>query len=206
VFDGGVMIAADMLGSYGSLAKFRDCPRVMKVNETTILGAGGDYADYQFLHDIIEQKVIDEDCLDDGFHIKPKSLYCWLTRVLYNRRSKFDPLWTTFLVGGLQDGEPFLGHVDKLGTAFEAPHIATGYGAYIALPMMRDAYEKNPKLSKAQAEEVLTRCLRVLFYRDARSFNKYQIVTVTKDGSSIEGPRLLTDLKWEVGLLNEGYE
>ena len=56
-FDGGVMIAADTLGSYGSLARYRNCSRVVKVNETTIMGAGGDYADFQFLKDIIEQRV-----------------------------------------------------------------------------------------------------------------------------------------------------
>ena len=56
-FDGGVMIAADTLGSYGSLARYRNCSRIIKVNETTIMGAGGDYADFQFLRDIIEQRV-----------------------------------------------------------------------------------------------------------------------------------------------------
>ncbi len=56
-FDGGVAIAADKLGSYGSLARYRDLSRVIKVNETTVLGAGGDYADFQFLKSIIEQRV-----------------------------------------------------------------------------------------------------------------------------------------------------
>jgi 20S proteasome subunit beta 7 len=56
-FKDGVLIAADTLGSYGSLARFRNCPRVMKVNENIVLGAGGDYADYQYLQRIIQQKV-----------------------------------------------------------------------------------------------------------------------------------------------------
>jgi 20S proteasome subunit beta 7 len=56
-FDGGVILAADTLGSYGSLARYRDCPRVMKVNDCTVLGGGGDYADYQHLKSVIEQKV-----------------------------------------------------------------------------------------------------------------------------------------------------
>jgi 20S proteasome subunit beta 7 len=56
-FEGGVAIAADILCSYGSLARFRDCPRVMHVNDNIILGAGGDYADFQYLKDVIEQKM-----------------------------------------------------------------------------------------------------------------------------------------------------
>ena len=55
-YDGGVVIAADTLGSYGSLARFTEIERVLKVNETTVLGAGGDFADFQFLSDIIKQK------------------------------------------------------------------------------------------------------------------------------------------------------
>lgn len=58
VFDRGVIIAGDLLGSYGSLARFRNCPRVLKVNDNAILGAGGDYADFQYVKDLIEQKML----------------------------------------------------------------------------------------------------------------------------------------------------
>ena len=95
---GGVLMAADTLGSYGSMARFPDLNRIMKVfhertysyrifscgcqcpfppspasishppascsrpstftsfhlqvNDTTVLGAGGDYADFQFISDV----------------------------------------------------------------------------------------------------------------------------------------------------------
>ncbi|KAK9685214.1 Proteasome subunit [Popillia japonica] len=187
-FNKGVLIAGDMLGSYGSLARFRNCPRIMKVNDNVILGAGGDYADFQYVKDFIDQKVIDEQCLDDGFIMKPKSLYCWLTRIMYNRRSKFDPFWNNFVVGGLQDGEPFLGTIDKLGTSYEDKTICTGYGAYMATPLLRDAMDKNPNPTEQEARDLVNRCMEVLYYRDARSFPKYQLAVITADGVSIEGP------------------
>lgn len=56
-YDKGVIIAGDTLGSYGSLARYRDCPRVLKVNDNIILGAGGDYGDFQYVKDLIEQKM-----------------------------------------------------------------------------------------------------------------------------------------------------
>ncbi|KAI0207545.1 Proteasome subunit beta type-4 [Lamellibrachia satsuma] len=185
-FDGGVMIAADKLGSYGSMARYRNCSRILRVNNATIMGAGGDYADFQFLRDIVEQRVIDEECLDDGFSYTPRSLFSWVTRVLYNRRSRFNPLWNTVLIGGLQDGQPFLGYVDKIGTAYQSPTAASGFGAYVALPMLRDAYEKNNKMSEAEAKTLLENCLRVLYYRDCRAWNKYDIAIVTKDGARLE--------------------
>lgn len=75
---------------------------------------------------MVQQRVIEDQCIDDGFTMKPKSLYNWLTGTLYRRRSKFDPLWNNFLIAGMDGDEPFLGHVDKLGAAFQDSHIATG--------------------------------------------------------------------------------
>lgn len=56
-FDKGVMISADTLVSYGSLARYHDIDRVFKVNDYTVIGAGGDYADFQFVKKAIDQKV-----------------------------------------------------------------------------------------------------------------------------------------------------
>ena len=51
------MIAADTLVSYGSMARFKGISRLMKVNEYTTIGANGDFADFQYLQEIIEEKV-----------------------------------------------------------------------------------------------------------------------------------------------------
>lgn len=59
-----------------------------------------------------------------------------------------------------------------LGNAYESPCIATGYGSYIAIPLLRDFIEKNNKITEAQARDIVERCLRVLYYRDARAYDK----------------------------------
>uniref|UniRef100_A0A8V5H098 Proteasome subunit beta type-4 n=1 Tax=Melopsittacus undulatus TaxID=13146 RepID=A0A8V5H098_MELUD len=77
-FDGGVIIAADMLGSYGSLARFRGISRLLKVNDTTMLGASGDYADFQYLAQVIDQMVRSQlqpeshSFLADKSHVQPE--------------------------------------------------------------------------------------------------------------------------------------
>lgn len=200
-YDKGVLIAGDLVASYGSLARYRNCPRVIPVNQNIILGAGGDYADFQYVKSFIDQKIIDEECIDDGLKMKPKSLYCWLTRVMYQRRSKLDPFWNNLVIGGLQDGVPFLGTVDKLGTAYADKTICTGYGAHIALPILREALDKNPKITLDEAKALLHKCMEVLFYRDARSFPKYQLGIIDKDdGVNIEGP-LSVQQNWDIALM-----
>ncbi|XP_078035724.1 proteasome subunit beta type-4 [Augochlora pura] len=200
-FKDGVLIAADILGSYGSMARYRSLDRIMKVNNNIILGAGGDYADYQFLKSNIEKKILEEECLDDGLLLKPKALHCWLTRIMYYRRSSFDPLWNNFVIGGIEGDKLFLGTVDKLGTAYSDPVIATGYGAYMATPILRKAYEENKEMTKEQAMELMYKVMQVLFYRDARSFPKYQLGIITKDGGiEIQGPISL-DSYWEPAIM-----
>ena len=49
---------------------------------------------------------IRSDSLCDGHGYTPHSIYSWLTAVLYNRRSKIDPLWITAIVGGYHDKKP----------------------------------------------------------------------------------------------------
>jgi len=204
-FKDGVIMAADMLGSYGSLARFRNCPRLYKVNDTTIIGASGDYADFQFLTNEIEQQVIDDECADDGFTLTPTALHSWMTRVLYNRRSQFNPLWNTYLVVGWEKEQPYLGYVDKIGMAYSAPSLASGFGAHMALPIIRDAMEKKPEMSQAEAVALIDRCMKLLYYRDARSLNKYQMAIVTKDGIEVKGP-IKSDANWEIAHLVKGYE
>ncbi|NWR39220.1 PSB4 protein, partial [Tachuris rubrigastra] len=196
-FEGGVMLAADTVGSYGSLARFRGISRLLRVNDCTVLGASGDYADFQYLRQVIDQMVIDEELLGDGHTYSPRAIHSWLTRVMYNRRSKINPLWNTVVIGGFSGGQGFLGYVDMLGVAYEAPTLATGFGAYLAQPLMREVLEKKQSLSQEEARDLLERCLRILYYRDARSFNRYELATVTEKGVQVEGP-LTLEANWDI--------
>jgi len=70
---------------------------------------------------------------------------------------------TQVLVGGFKDGKPFLGHLDMIGTAFSDDVMATGFGSYLALPIMRKRWHEN--MTEGEARALLEDCMRVLFYR-----------------------------------------
>ena len=46
-YAGGVMLAADTLASYGSMARYKDFRRLSSVSKNTILGASGEMSDFQ---------------------------------------------------------------------------------------------------------------------------------------------------------------
>lgn len=204
----GVIIAADTMGNYGRLSRYPNLQRVNKINDTTVLASSGDIADFQYLHQLIESKQNEEDIRGGGVTMKPDALHCWLTRVLYNRRSKFDPLWNTIIVGGMQDGKPFLGCVDHIGTAWTENAVATGMGAAMAIPIINhelEKYKSTDNLSKEQAREIMMKCLRVSYLRDCRATNKFHIAIINNDGAEVNGP-LTIDSNWEVAKMIKGYD
>ena len=86
-----------------------------------------------------------------------------------------------------------LGYVDLYGTMFSDNYIATGYGNYLALPLIRDRW--RPDLSEGEARALLEDCMRVLWYRDTRALNKIQLAKMTAAGTVISEPYSV-DTKW----------
>ena len=98
----GVMYIGDTLGSYGSLARFKNLKRIEKVNEYTLVGSGGEYSDFQEILKKIEHISIEDYC-EEGAKLDPSEIHSYLSRVMYEKRSKANPLWNTVVVGGVKD-------------------------------------------------------------------------------------------------------
>ncbi|KAI0942403.1 hypothetical protein AcW1_010270 [Taiwanofungus camphoratus] len=204
-FKDGIMMAADNLASYGSLARFKDVQRLHPVGSATVVGASGDMSDYQYLQEHLDALVTEQFTCGDGHDLGPAEVHEYLSRLMYSRRSKMNPLWNALLVGGFRDGKRFLAYVDLLGTTYSSPSIATGYGAHIAIPLLRKAVDgRQDTLSEADARKLLQDCMRVLYYRDARSLDKYQIATVTAAGVSISDAQKL-ETSWGFAEGIRGY-
>jgi len=193
-YAGGVMMAADTLASYGSLARYRNVQRIRTISNNTLIGAGGEYSDFQQIMLNLEDLVRQDENADDGHHLQPKEFFSYLTRIMYNRRNKFDPLFNQLVLAGVSlvsdpiskvsQTQVFLGQVDYNGTYFEDNTIATGYGAYIARPLLRKAYK--PKMTEEEAKAVLEDCMRVMYYRDARALNRMVFAKVGAKGQTSE--------------------
>uniref|UniRef100_A0A0K8TS01 Proteasome subunit beta n=1 Tax=Tabanus bromius TaxID=304241 RepID=A0A0K8TS01_TABBR len=203
-FDKGVIIAADKLVSYGSLARFQDIDRVFAMNEKIIVGCGGDYADFQSIKRFLDEKIMTDICYNDNIHMKPKSMYNFLTRVMYNRRSRFNPLWVDMIVGGMEDGTPFLGHVDLRGRAYQDSVVSTGFGKHLVLPLVREYMENRVSITEDEAIKLVKKCMEVLHYRDCRASPKYTLAVCTSEKSEVLGP-FTVGQNWQLATGVEGY-
>jgi len=202
-YAGGVLVAADTLAAYGSLARFENVPRMKAVGvaEDILLSAGGDISDYQKMLKMIEQKTVDEYAIDDGASMSASATHQWLTRTMYNRRSKMDPLWNSIVVCGFRNGKGYLGTTDLYGTGYEDNFVATGLGAHMALPLMRKAWKED--LTEDEARKLLVDCMRVLFYRDTRASANITIGKASAEGASV-GDSFMLDTYWEHDLFVKG--
>lgn len=191
----GVVLATDTLASYGSLARFRNVQRVHRISSHCAVGIGGDVSDQQELLTLLDKLTTGEYCSDDGYTLSPRALYAYLSRVMYNRRNKMDPLWNSVLFAGFDaEAGPTLGMVDMHGAHFESNVIATGFGLHMGLPLLRKAWRSD--LSVAEAVPIVEDIMKVLFYRDARTIDRIQTAVVSADGVKISPAKSL-DTKWD---------
>jgi 20S proteasome subunit beta 7 len=73
-----------------------------------------------------------------------------------------------------------------IGTCYEEDYIATGFGGYLALPIIRDRWKAD--MNENEAKLLLEDCLKVLFYRDCRASSRVLIAKATEMGTEIMDP------------------
>nr|PNR27025.1 hypothetical protein PHYPA_030506 [Physcomitrium patens] len=189
IYEGGVLIAADTAGSYGSTTRFKSVERMKAVSNNTLLGASGEISDFQAITQLLDRLIVADAMWDDGNDLGPLDIHNYLTRVMYNRRNKFDPLWNTLILGGVKNGVKHLGSVSMIGVHYVDNHIATGFGIHLAQPIFREEWKENMTLE--EGTRLLEKALLVLFYRDRSAINKIQVANVTEDGVHISQPYAL---------------
>lgn len=164
----------------------------------------------QYLDRLLNSLDIEENYGSTGHKLNAKNLHTYLSKIMYKRRSNQNPLWNQILVAGLDgDGKPFLNSVDLLGTTFSSPTLATGYGAHLAQPLLRKLIPDNASVQSTTREQALAavkECMKVLFYRDARSLAEYSIAVVSREGGvELKEDEQLQGQSWAFAETIKGY-
>ena len=163
----------------------------------------------QYLDRLLNTLRIREHYGSEGHDLNARNLHTYLSKLMYKRRTDINPLWNQILVAGLDgDSKPFLSSVDLLGTTFSSPTLATGFGAHLAQPLLRKVVEDEKaveSVTREKAVEAVKECMKVLFYRDARSMDRYSIAVVTKDGIDLKEDEKLEGQSWAFAETIKGY-
>jgi 20S proteasome subunit beta 7 len=73
------------------------------VGTKSCVAASGDISDYQQLQHMLDSLTVKQSQLDDGHELRTSQVFEYLTRVMYNRRTKMNPLWNSLLVAGWEE-------------------------------------------------------------------------------------------------------
>ncbi|KAL8139745.1 hypothetical protein V2J09_005766 [Rumex salicifolius] len=136
----GILMAADMGGSYGSTLRYKSVERLKPIGKHSLLGASGEISDFQEILKYLDELILYDNMWDDGNSLGPKEVHSYLTRVMYNRRNKFNPLWNSLVLGGIKNGQKYLGTIAKItdeGVTISPPYSLKTFWEFSAF--------RNPK-------------------------------------------------------------
>lgn len=212
-YNNGVIIAADNLAAYGSLLRFNDVERLIPIGKNTVVGISGDISDMQHIEHLLEEleteNNYDNSYADNEEALKPSYVFEYLAAVMYQRRSKMNPLWNALIVAGVEEGEPFLRYVNLLGVTYSSPTLATGFGAHLAVPLLRRVIDRESDIEKTDletAEKTIIEAMKVLYYRDARSSRKYSMAIIDNDqGLILKKNQEVENMVWGFAKDIRGY-
>lgn len=203
VFEGGIILASDTLGSYGSMARFRGVERLVKLGDHTVFGCSGELSDFQRICRILKEEAQMDWYFGDGHCYRANHYASLLSRILYYRRCSLNPLWNSVVLAGFVRSNkldsssssltPYLSYVDIHGTILEDNCVATGMGRYLALPLLRTA---PLYIDENAAKKVVEDCMKVLYYRDVVAAKHVQMAIITSTDIRIDEPYLLNS-KWD---------
>lgn len=212
-YNNGVIIAADNLGAYGSLLRFNNIERLIPVGKRTVVGISGDVSDMQHFEQILSDLEIennyDNSYADDEETLKPSYIFEYLSTLMYQRRSKMNPLWNAIIVAGMEDDKPFLKYVNLLGVTYSSPTLATGFGTHLAIPLLRRIIDREEDIESTNlelAEKTILESMKILYYRDARSSRKFSLAIIDKEQGLVFKKGLqVENMSWKFAKDIKGY-
>lgn len=193
-YNEGVLMCTDTLASYGSLAIFKEIPRMACAGRNTLVGASGEYSDFQEIMRLLRQKDTEDFIEHDGISLNAAHFASYISSVMYGKRNKGNPLYNSLLIGGFVRDQSYLAYIDLYGTHIIGDYHVTGFAHHIAKPIIANAWQ--PDMTENEAKDLIEKAMKVLWYRDARASDRIQFAKITKDGVEFDDPYKLNS-DWE---------
>nr|8ADN_M Chain M, Proteasome subunit beta type-7 [Vairimorpha necatrix]8ADN_a Chain a, Proteasome subunit beta type-7 [Vairimorpha necatrix] len=190
-YKNGVITCTDTQASYGNLCKFNDVRRIFRLSSNTLISLSGEISDIQFLMN--ELNKLNES---DPVKMSPRGYLNLVQGILYNKRSRVEPLNVSVSIVGVDDDDFLVSCVNHLGNFYEDNIVCTGLSNMIALPFLRTCNVLD--LERDEAISLVEKAMTVMCYRSCRSSNRIQIGVVEKGLVDISDPYVL-NTDWQVG-------
>jgi len=173
----GVILSSDTRVTMGYFVAHKRGKKIHKIDDHLAMTIAGTVADAQWTVDILKANA-QLYKLTNHRKMPVSAAARLIANLLFS--SRYYPLLTQVLIGGVDDTGPHVYSLDPLGSLTEEKCVATGSGSPIAYGVLEDQYRED-----ATVEELLpivVRAVHSAMKRDAASGDSFDVAIIDESG------------------------
>ena len=173
----GVILSSDTRVTMGYFVAHKRGKKIHKIDDHLAMTIAGTVADAQWTVDILKANA-QLYKLTNHRKMPVSAAARLIANLLFS--SRYYPLLTQVLIGGVDDTGPHVYSLDPLGSLTEEKCVATGSGSPIAYGVLEDQYRED-----ATVEELLPTVVRAVhsaMKRDAASGDSFDVAIIDENG------------------------
>jgi proteasome beta subunit len=173
----GVILASDTRVTMGFYVAHKHGKKIYKIDDHLAMTISGTVADAQRTVDILTANA-QLYKTNVGRPLPVSSAARLIANLLFS--SRYAPLVTQILIGGVDDTGPHVFMLDPFGSLTEEKCVATGSGSPIAYGVLEDRYKKE--MSVRELLPIIVKAVDSAMKRDAASGDSFNVAVIDKAG------------------------
>jgi proteasome beta subunit len=173
----GVILASDTRVTMGFYVAHKYGKKVYKIDDHLAMTIAGTVADAQRVVDILTVNA-QLYKINLGRPLPVSSAARLVANQLFS--SRYVPLMTQILVGGVDDTGPHVFNLDLFGSLTEEKSVSTGSGSPIVYGILEDRYKED--MSVKELLPIVVKAVNAAMKRDSASGDSYNVAVIDGKG------------------------
>lgn len=173
----GVILASDTRVTMGFYVAHKHGKKIYKIDDHLAMTVSGTFADAQRTVDILTANA-QLYKLNIGRPLPVGSAARLISNLLFS--SRYAPLITQVLIGGLDDTGSHVFLLDPFGSLTEEKCVATGSGSPIAYGVLEDRYKEDVPVKEVLP--IIVKAVDSAMKRDAASGDSFNVAIIDEKG------------------------
>jgi proteasome beta subunit len=173
----GVILASDTRVTMGFYVAHKHGKKVYRIDDHIGMTIAGTVADAQRAVDILTANA-QLYKINIGRPLPISSAARLVANLLFS--SRYYPLQTQVLVGGVDDSGPHVFNLDPFGSLNEEKSVSTGSGSPVVYGILEDRFKED--MSVEEALPVVVKAVNAAMKRDAASGDSYNVTVIDAKG------------------------
>jgi len=173
----GVILSSDTRVTMGYFVAHKKGKKIYKIDDHLAMTIAGTVADAQWTVEVLKINA-QLYRLSNKRKMPVSAAARLIANLLFS--SRYYPLLTQVLIGGIDDTGPHIYSLDPFGSLTEEKCVATGSGSPIAYGVLEDQYKEE--VTVEELLPVVVRAVHSAMKRDAASGDSFDIVVIDERG------------------------